>query len=76
MNIGAFKSGVYGTVKADIGGIIDIAKKAEKPIVVKVIIESGYLTDDKIIEASKLVRRSGADFVKTGTGFGKGYQRS
>ena len=72
MNMGAFKSDDYDNVKADIGGVVDIAKKAGRQIVVKVIIESGYLTNDEIVEASKLVKRSGADFVKTGTGFGKG----
>lgn len=72
MNIGAFKNGDYDTVRADIGGVVNIARKAERPVVVKVIIESGYLTDDEIVEASKIVMKSGADFVKTGTGFGKG----
>lgn len=72
MNMGALRSGDHRTFEADIGGVLDVAKKAGRPIVVKVIIESGYLTDYEIAEASRLVRSSGADFVKTGTGFGKG----
>lgn len=37
--------------------------------VLKVIIETAYLSDDEIAEASKLCADAGADFVKTSTGF-------
>lgn len=40
--------------------------------VVKIIIETCYLTDKEKVEAAKLVKQSGADFVKTSTGFGTG----
>jgi len=40
--------------------------------VLKVIIETCYLTPEEIIKASKLVVKAGADFVKTSTGFGTG----
>ena len=38
--------------------------------IVKIIIETCYLTDKEKILAAKLVKQSGADFVKTSTGFG------
>jgi deoxyribose-phosphate aldolase len=38
--------------------------------VLKVIIEVGYLTDEEIADACKLVEQSGGDFVKTSTGYG------
>ncbi len=38
----------------------------------KVIIEVGALTDEEIVTAAKLVADSGANFVKTCTGFGPG----
>ena len=38
----------------------------------KVIIEVGALNDRQIIDAARLVADSGADFVKTSTGFGPG----
>ncbi|MDZ4229339.1 MAG: deoxyribose-phosphate aldolase [Patescibacteria group bacterium] len=38
--------------------------------VVKIIIETCYLTDKEKVLAAKLVKQSGADFVKTSTGFG------
>jgi len=39
-------------------------------LVVKVIIETCYLTDQEKIKAAKLVQAAGADFIKTSTGFG------
>ena len=74
MNIGKFKSGEYDFVEKELKQIIDLAadlgEKMQKKIVTKVIIEIGYLTDEEIIKASKLVSKVGADFVKTATGFG------
>lgn len=44
-----------------------------KEVIVKVIIETAYLTDEEKVIACKLVKEAGADFVKTSTGFfGKG----
>jgi deoxyribose-phosphate aldolase len=44
-----------------------------KEIIVKVIIETAYLTRDEKIIACNLVKEAGADFVKTSTGlFGGG----
>mgnify|MGYP000462783710 CR=1 FL=1 len=66
MNISAFKSRDYQTVKEDIEAVI----KAASPIPVKVIIETSYLTPDEISLASKIAVEAGAKFVKTNTGFG------
>lgn len=68
MNIGAFKSGDYEFVKADIRSVVDHVK-SEKGIVVKVIIETALLSEDEKVLACRLVKDSGADFVKTSTGF-------
>jgi len=74
MNIGKFKSGEYDFVENELKQIInlaiDLGEKMQKKIITKVIIEIGYLTDEEIIEASKLASKVGADFVKTATGFG------
>lgn len=40
-------------------------------IPVKVILETGYLTDPQIVEASMISKIAGADWVKTTTGFAK-----
>ena len=72
INLSAFKSGDYDFVKRDIAAVLDI-KRLSKEIIVKVIIETAYLTRDEKIIACKLVKEAGADFVKTSTGlFGKG----
>jgi deoxyribose-phosphate aldolase len=72
INLSAMKSGDYEAVKRDIAAVVD-AKRLSNEIVVKVIIETAYLTDEEKIIACKLVEEAGADFVKTSTGlFGKG----
>ncbi len=69
INIGALKSGKYEDVKRDIEGVV----KASGPNVkIKVILETALLTDKEKIEACKIAMESGADFVKTSTGFGPG----
>lgn len=70
MNLGAFKAGDYRRVSDDIAAVMAVARPFGVPF--KVIIETGALTDDEKVTASKLVLNSGADFVKTCTGFGPG----
>lgn len=67
MNIGEFKSNHLAKVQADIQAVVDTAHAAHK--LVKVIIETALLTDAEITTASKIVAATGADFVKTSTGF-------
>ena len=72
MNIGAFKSGAYEIFKADIKAVVDDTKKAgvSSDIIVKVILETCFLDEEEIVKACEIVKDSGADFVKTSTGFG------
>ena len=67
INIGALKSGDYETVKRDIEAVVD-AKRLYSDLVVKVIIETAYLSQKEKVTACKLAREAGADFVKTSTG--------
>lgn len=72
INLSAMKCGDYDYVKNDIAAVVD-AKQLSDNIIVKVIIETAYLTRDEKITACKLTKEAGADFVKTSTGmFGKG----
>jgi len=71
INIGALKSRDYETVKRDIEAVVDV-KRYHDDFVVKVIIETGCLTDEEKVMACKLAKEAGADFVKTSTGFIKG----
>jgi deoxyribose-phosphate aldolase len=72
INLSALKSGDYEAVKRDVAAVVDV-KRLSKEIVVKVIIETAYLTKEEKVIACRLVKEAGADFVKTSTGFfGKG----
>lgn len=70
INIGALKSGDDATVRRDIGAVVEAAH--EGCAIVKVIIETALLTDEEKVRACLLAKESGADFVKTSTGFSKG----
>jgi len=70
MNIAAFKQGDYGKVSADIAAVMKVAEPFGVPF--KVIIEIGALTEEDKVTAARLVKDSGADFIKTCTGFGPG----
>jgi deoxyribose-phosphate aldolase len=70
MNIAAFKQGNYTRVSQDIGEVMAVAQPFRVPF--KVIIEIGVLTEEEKVTASKLVADTGADFIKTCTGFGPG----
>ena len=68
INLGWLKSGKLELVEREISEI----KKAIGHKVLKVIIETCYLTQDEKIKACELAVKAGADFVKTSTGFGEG----
>jgi deoxyribose-phosphate aldolase len=65
MNLARFKSGDYDAVLEDLRGVADAVRGAA---LLKVIIETCYLSGDEIEAASKIVQDAGADFVKTSTG--------
>ncbi|MDD3102015.1 MAG: deoxyribose-phosphate aldolase [Patescibacteria group bacterium] len=66
MNIGAFKEKNYQYVLNEIKMVV----KSAKPKSVKVIIETCYLTKNEIKKVCQIVKKSGAVFVKTSTGYG------
>ncbi|USG99601.1 deoxyribose-phosphate aldolase [Thermococcus argininiproducens] len=70
INIGALKDKDYEYVKKDIEDVVKVAH--ENGAIVKVIIETCYLTEEEKEIACKLAVEAGADFVKTSTGFGTG----
>lgn len=70
MAIGALRGREYHTVVDDIRAVTDAAHASG--VLVKVILETGLLTDIEKIAACILAVRAGADFVKTSTGFGPG----
>lgn len=68
MNVGAFKEGEIELIRKEIGQVVD----AGDGRCVKVIIETCLLTKEEKILASSIVKSSGADFIKTSTGFSLG----
>jgi deoxyribose-phosphate aldolase len=69
INIGALKDREYDLVYSD---ILAVVNAAHPHAIVKVIIETGLLSDEEKVAACTLAKKAGADFVKTCTGFGPG----
>ncbi len=67
MNIGALKAGEREVVQLDIRAVADIVHS--HGALLKVILETGLLTNDEKLVACELSEKAGADFVKTSTGF-------
>ena len=67
INIGWAKAGKWDDITKEIAAI----KKACKGKLLKVIIETCLLTDEEKIQLCKCVSDSGADYIKTSTGFSK-----
>lgn len=76
INVGAMKNNQTDIVENDILSVVNSARKTgktqNKNIIVKVILETCYLTKDEIKKACICAKNAGADFVKTSTGFGTG----
>jgi deoxyribose-phosphate aldolase len=68
INIGDVKNGAYDLVEKELKAL----RKATEGKILKVIIETCYLEQGEKIKLSQLVTQSGADFIKTSTGFGTG----
>jgi deoxyribose-phosphate aldolase len=68
ISIGSALAGDWAYVQAD----IETVRQATAGRVLKVIIETCYLTDDQKEKATEAAVVAGADFVKTSTGFGTG----
>jgi deoxyribose-phosphate aldolase len=77
MNISRFLSGEFAYVAEELaslnGEVSAVAmNNGLNDAVLKVIVETGYLSDKMKRLAVQMVAASGADFVKTSTGFGPG----
>lgn len=68
LNVSRLKSGEAAAVQDDIEAVVHATPGLEH----KVILETGYLTQDEKILACRLAVAAGADYVKTSTGFGPG----
>jgi deoxyribose-phosphate aldolase len=66
-NISAIKNGDWSAIADEINHIMPIIRSKGK--VVKIIIESGVLTDDEIIKCCDIYGIAGIDYLKTSTGY-------
>lgn len=66
LDLGLVKAGAWDAVVEDIASV-----RASVPadLILKVIMESGTLTDEEIVRCCQSAETAGADFVKTSTGF-------
>lgn len=69
LNIGALRSCEHQIVSKEIAELADTAHS--RGAILKVILETCLLTDEEKVTACRLAVQSGADFVKTSTGFSK-----
>jgi len=68
INVGRAKMHDYDYVYNEVKQVVDAANG----VLVKVIIETCYLTDEEKVEVCKACMKAKADYVKTSTGFGTG----
>ncbi len=68
INIGDVKNGEFDKVEAEIKAL----KEACGDHILKVIVETCYLTDEEKVKLCECVTKAGADYIKTSTGFGTG----
>lgn len=71
-NIATFFTGDTGGFLSEMKSIVESARMAGKPVIVKFILEPGFFdgANNKLAEAALLVQLAGADYVKIGSGMG------
>ena len=73
IDLGAAKDGRFSEVSKDIACVVRgakiMGKRMNKNVIVKVILETCYLSDYEIQTCCLCAKNAGADFVKTSTGF-------
>lgn len=67
VNVSAIKNGDWTFLANEINTVMPIVKSKGK--IIKLIIESGVLTDDEIIKCCDIYGAAGVDYMKTSTGF-------
>lgn len=67
INISALKNNDWQFLANELNAVLSIVRSKNK--VIKIIIESGVLTEEEIIKCCDLYGAAGVDFVKTSTGY-------
>lgn len=69
VNMSYLKSGRYDEFKDEVFTLVDYARSLKKDLEIKPLVETVLCTDEQLIVASQTVKESGADFIKTQTGW-------
>ncbi|MDR1831342.1 MAG: deoxyribose-phosphate aldolase [Fusobacteriaceae bacterium] len=72
INIGLVKEGNYKALAEDVRAVVQSARKKDAGILVKAIIETCLLSEAEKTKVCETLLTTGADFVKTSTGFSAG----
>lgn len=72
VNMADVKNGAWQRLEEEMRAMRRLKDEAPRPVGVKAILETGYLTDDELIRLCRTAVACGLDFVKTSTGFGPG----
>jgi len=68
VNVGALRDGEFGYVRDEVGAL----RQALENVLIKVVLETGYLTEEEIRRGAEMACEGGANYVKTSTGYGPG----
>ncbi|MEW6698547.1 MAG: deoxyribose-phosphate aldolase [Bacillota bacterium] len=60
----------FDLVQKEMGEFVQLRSAVSKTVIIKIILETCYLTNEQIVRLCQLARETGLDFVKTSTGFG------
>ena len=72
VNINLIKDELYDRVLDEIKQINAVCRNSDRDVILKVIIETCLLTEEEIRKMCEVVYNSGADYIKTSTGFSTG----
>jgi deoxyribose-phosphate aldolase len=72
MNLSWLKGGEEGRTLDDLARWVAAMRREASGLTLKVILETGLLTQEEKLRAAEIAVHAGADFVKTSTGFGPG----
>ncbi|MGI6500226.1 MAG: deoxyribose-phosphate aldolase [Anaerostipes sp.] len=70
INVAELKNKNYDYIKREMEEIVAVCR--EKDILIKVIFENCYLTNEEKVKVAEIAKEVKPDFIKTSTGFGTG----
>ena len=72
INIGKLKDGLFDEILSEIKAVREAVDRVKTGIILKVIVETCLLTEEEKVKMCGVVSSSGADYIKTSTGFSTG----